>query len=375
MKFMTSLTPLQLKECFNETSIIELAESLLQVEPPHITQHVAQYSEGGKHDFYSNGDFWWPNPSTPDGLPFVQRDGQTNPGNFTAHRTSLRTMRTSTAHLAAAYHITKDEKYAQKAVEFLKVFFLDADTKMNPHLLYAQAIPGVCPGRGIGIIDTLHLVDVPVAIELLKNSQAMGGHVYEGLQGWFASYLHWITTHPQGIEEMDHPNNHGVCWNVQAAMFAKFTNNTEIMELCRKRYKEVYLPQQMRPDGTFPEELRRTKPYNYSCFVVDNMVNICQILSTKEDNLWEFTLENGTSIKTAIDYIVPFIEDITTWPHHKDVQYFDEFPAAMPFLLFAGAAYGRENYLGLWTKLAQKTQGEEMRRNIAVRQAYIWLCS
>jgi len=367
------MTQDQLNTCFNKESILALAESALATAPPHVTEHIAEYSEGGAHDFYSNGDFWWPNPNTLDGLPFVQRDGETNPGNFVAHRVALRTMRTNSANLAAAYHITKDEKYATKAVEFLKTFFLDAKTKMNPHLLYAQAIPGICPGRGIGIIDTLHLVDVPVAIELLKNSTAMSPDVYSGLQQWFADYLHWITTHPQGIDEMNHSNNHSVCWNVQAAMFAKFTNNTEIMELCSKRYKEVYLPDQLRIDGTFPEELRRTKPYNYSCFVVDNMVNICNILSTKEDNLWEFVLPDGRSIKTAIDYIVPFMENISEWPHHKDVQYFDQFPAAFPFLLFAGVAYNNEQYLKLWTELAKKAQGDEMRRNIAIRQAYIWL--
>jgi len=373
MKFLTTMTQGQIETCFNKDNLLALAEAALNVTPPHVTLHKARYSEGGPHDFYSNGDFWWPNPNTADGLPFVQRDGETNPGNFTAHRISMRTMRTCTANLAAAYHITQDEKYAQKAVEFLKIFFLNPETKMNPHLLYAQAIPGVCAGRGIGIIDTLHLIDVPVAIERIKNSTTMTQDVYDGLKQWFAEYLNWITTHPQGIDEMNHFNNHGVCWNVQAAMFAKFTDNTEIMDLCRKRYKEIYLPEQMRADGTFPEEIKRTKPYNYSCFVVDNMANICNILSTEEDNLWEFCLEDGRSIKTAIKYIVPFMFNISDWPHHKDVQYFDEFPAAMPFLLFAGAAYGNDEYLKLWAELSKKPQGEEMRRNIAVRQPYIWL--
>ena len=373
MKFITTMSQNQLDTYFNKQNIIALANLALTTPPPHITAHIARYSEGGPHDFYSNGDFWWPNPDTPDGLPYVQRDGETNPGNFTAHRISMRVMRTSVAHLAAAYHITGDEKYAAGAVEFLHTFFLNPETKMNPHLLYAQAIPGVCHGRGIGIIDTLHLADVPVAIERLKNSHALTPCVLDGLRQWFADYLAWITTHQQGIDEMNHPNNHGVCWNVQAAMFAKFTGNEEIMDLCRRRYKEVYLPGQMKADGTFPEELRRTKPYNYSCFVVDNMVNICQILSTEDDNLWEFTLSDGRGIKAAVDYIVPYIVNIDEWPHHKDVMYFDEFPAAFPFLVFAGMAYGNDEYFRLWAELNEKPQGEELRRNIAIRQVYNWV--
>jgi len=374
MKFLANMTKEQVDACFNRDSILALADAALKTEPPHVTQHKAPYSEGGPHDFYSNGDFWWPNPDTADGLPFVQRDGETNPGNFIAHRVSMRTMRTCVANLAAAYHITKDEKYAEKAVEFLATFFLNPETKMNPHLLYAQAIPGVCAGRGIGIIDTLHLIDVPVAIERIKNAAAMATDVYNGLKQWFVDYLHWISTHPQGIEEMNHFNNHGVCWNVQAAMFAKFTQNEEMMALCRKRYKEVYLPDQMHVDGTFPGELKRTKPYNYSCFTVDNMVNICHILSTEADNLWAFCLDDGRGIKKAVEYITPFMFNIDSWPYHKDVQYFDEFPAAMPFLLFAGVAFGNEDYLKLWTELAKKPQGDEMRRNIAIRQPYIWFC-
>ena len=373
MNFLFPVTQQQAGNIFDTNEILNLANDAIHTPPPHITAHVAEYSQGGVHDFYSNGDFWWPNPSTPDGLPFVQRDGETNPGNFTAHRTVLRQMRTCVAHLAAAFGITGDEKYAVKAVSFLHTFFLNPATKMNPHLLYAQAIPGVCHGRGIGIIDTLHLVDVPVAIEKLKCSQAMTNEVYNGLQQWFADYLHWICTHPQGIEEMNHPNNHGICWNVQAAMFAKFTGNQAIMELCRKRYKEVYLPEQMQPDGSFPKEIARTKPYNYSCFTADNMANICQILSTEEDNLWEFSLPDGRGMKIAVEYIVPFIADINTWPHHRDIQYFEEFPAAFSFLLFAGLAYGKDEYLQLWAELAKKPQGQELRRNIAVRQAYNWV--
>ena len=373
MDFLTKLSPEQLKLCFDESQIIAKADAAINITPPHITDDRAERSMGGPNDFYSDSDYWWPDPDKADGLPYIRRDGETNPDNFNKHRASMRIMRTCVANLTAGYCISENEAYANKAVTFLREFFLDEETKMNPHMLYAQAVAGLHHGRAVGVIDTLHLIDVPVAIGRLKNSSAMTAEIYNGLRKWFEDYLHWMSTHEQGIQEMNARNNHGVCWNVQAAMFAKFTQNTEMLEFCKKRFVEVYFPNQMAQDGSFPHELARTKPYSYSCFIVDNMVNVINILSTKECNLWEFSLEDGRCIKQAVEFIVPYMEDISTWPYNKDVQYFEEFPAAMPFLLFAGVAFQREDYLKLWAKLAKKPQGEEVRRNIAIRQPYIWL--
>jgi len=372
MDFLIKMPASQRDKCINHAEIILKAEAAIKVTPPHITDHTAPLSQGGINDFYSSADYFWPNPDTADGLPYIRKDGETNPGNFVAHRYSMRTMRTCVAYLAAAYHITSDERYAVAAIRFLREFFLDDATKMNPHLLYAQAIPGICHGRGIGIIDTLHLADVAVAISTLEWSPSMPADVSKGLHEWFAAYLNWMTTHPQGIDEMNTNNNHTVCWSVQAAIFARYTGNKEVIDLCRKLYKEVYLPDQMATDGSFPREIDRTKPYIYSCFIVDNLVNICHILSTKDDNLWEFSLPDGRGIRKAIDFIVPYMTDISKWNYHKDVLHFDEMPPAMPFLLFAGAAYGRDDYVDLWTELAKKPQGDEMRRNIAIRQPYNW---
>ncbi|WP_199616360.1 alginate lyase family protein [Paenibacillus alkalitolerans] len=144
--------------------IIVKANRSLNAPLMSITDHPAKRSAGGKHDYYSNGDYWWPNPDTPDDLPFVRRDGESYPGAFSAHRKALRSMRSHVANLTAGYALTGQRTYAEKAAALLRTFFLDESTRMNPHLLYAQAIPGVCMGRGIGIIDTLHLIDVPASV-------------------------------------------------------------------------------------------------------------------------------------------------------------------------------------------------------------------
>lgn len=360
-------------ELFDKEWIVRHADASLKAEPVHITDAVARMSEGGIHDFYSNGDYWWPNPETSDGLPYIRRDGESNPNNFDSHRLTLRSMRTHIANLAAAYQYTGSEAYAAKAVRFLKEFFLDEETLMNPHLLYAQAIPGITPGRGIGIIDTLHLVDVPFAAEALKASPSMTEEIYDGLKRWFAEYLSWMSTHKNGIEEMNADNNHSVCWFVQAAAFAWFTGNEDMLQFCRQRYKEVLLPEQMAADGSFPRELARTKPYGYAIFVLDNMAALCHILSTPEDNLWQFELADGRGIRKGLSYLYPYMNDKSSWPYPPDVEHFDGWPAKVPSLLFAGLAYGENAYIELWKRLDPDPTDMEVRRNIGIRQPILFV--
>ncbi|MFD0678885.1 MULTISPECIES: alginate lyase family protein [unclassified Paenibacillus] len=358
---------------FDDEWIRKHADASLAACPIHITDAVAPQSEGGPHDYYSNGDYWWPNPDTSDGLPYIRRDGESNPGNFDSHRMFLRSMRTHVANLASAYVISADEAYAQKAIQMLCEFFLDEATKMNPHLLYAQAIPGICSGRGIGIIDTLHLIDVPAAIEALQASPSMTKEIYLGLKQWFSDYLVWMSTHENGIEEMNADNNHGVCWFVQAAAFARFTGNEDMLSFCRQRYKESILPDQMAQDGSFPRELARTKPYGYAIFVLDNMVTLCHILSTPEDNLWTYELPDGRGIAKGLSYLFPYMKDKASWPYPPDVEHFDGWPAKVSLLLFAGLALEQEDFIELWTSLDPDPLDMEVRRNIAIRQPLLWL--
>jgi beta-galactosidase len=353
--------------------ILRLAGEALEMPPVSITYYKAKLSEGGIHDFYSNGDYWWPDPNKADGLPYIQRDGQSNPDNFSDHRLALRQLRNAVAALAAAYALDGREEYARKAVTLLKVFFLDEATRMNPSLLYAQAIPGRVSGRGIGIIDTLQLAEVPLAIMAIDKSEAMTPEIRAGLKKWFADYSEWMTTHPYGVNEMNAANNHSVAYMVQLATFAKLTSDAEKMELYRKRYKEYFLPKQMAHDGSFPQELRRTKPYGYSVFQLDNMAILCQLLSTANDNLWTFTLPDGRGIQKGMEFLFPYLKDKTQWPYPPDVEHFEAWPVRQPSLLFAGYALGETKYIELWTSLEPDPADLEVRRNMAVTQPLLWL--
>jgi hypothetical protein len=353
--------------------ILKAAAAAMSLEPVAITTLRAKLSDGGPNDFYSNGDYWWPNPNTTNGLPYVQRDGQTNPENFTAHRQAVRQLSDAVAALGAAYKITGDDRFAKKSAALVKVFFLDEKTRMNPNLQYAQAIPGVSPGRGIGIIDTLHLVEIPKAVEAMEKSPAFSPEVLSGLKKWFADYVAWMTTNKNGHDEGNAGNNHAVAFWLQVAVFAEFADDEKNLAECRRRFTDVFIPKQMTNDGSFPAELRRTKPYGYSIFQLDNMVTLCQVLSTPENDLWNFTTPDGRNIHKAVEFMYPFLADKSKWPHKPDVQAWDDWPARQPSLLFAGIAFDENKYLDLWKKLPADPTNEEVRRNIAITQPILWL--
>ena len=226
--------------------ILKAASAALGIEPLTITKFRAKLSEGAANDFYSNGDYWWPDPTKPDGLPYIQRDGESNPDNFSQHRLAIRDLRDAVAALAAAYKVTGDDRYVTKAVELLRVFFLDPQTRMNPHLKYAQAIPGKSPGRGIGIIDALHLIEVPLAIQAMQKSPAFPPEVLAGLKQWFGELAEWMVTSKNGQEEAATKNNHAVAFYLQLAVYASFTGDEAKLAECRRQFKEVFVPE---PDG------------------------------------------------------------------------------------------------------------------------------
>ena len=358
----------------DRTRILKAADAALTLQPLSITQFRASASPAGPHDYYSNGDYWWPNPAKPDGLPYIQRDGQSNPDNFNSHRIALRQLRDAVAALGAAYKITGDEKYATKAAGLLRVFFLDPETRMNPNLQHAQTVAGAFPnGRGIGIIDTLHLIEVPVAISAMQKSPAFTPEIQSGLKSWFHDYLDWMITSKNGKDESVTKNNHAVAFWLQAAVFAAYTGDLERLAECKRQYKDVFIPGQMAPNGSFPAELKRTKPYSYSIFNLDNMTTLCRVLSTPDDNLWVYELPDGRGIRKAMAYLAPYLADKSTWPLKPDIQAWEGWPTRQPSLLFAGIALNDPQYLDLWKKLRPDPADEEVQRGVYVTQPVLWI--
>jgi hypothetical protein len=351
--------------------LLRAGQRYLKEQPVTITASHSPRSAGGLHDFFSEADYWWPDPKNPDG-PYIQRDGMSNPENFLEHRRAMVRLSVQVPALAGAYLASGDRRYATHAARHLRAWFLDPKTLMNPHLRYSQAIHNLNTGRPTGVIDTIHLVEVARATSVLEPSGALSAAERAGIRKWFADYLTWLTTHEYGTKERDAKNNHGTCWVMQAAEFARFTGNAEVTAYCHDRWKNVLLPGQLAPDGSFPEELRRTKPYGYSLFQLDVLSTACQILSTARDNLWTYELPDGRGMGKALAFMVPFIADKKRWPFKNDVMYWNEWPIRQPALIFGGIALDRPDYISLWKTLEPEPTVEEVIRNFPVRQPILW---
>ena len=353
--------------------VLAAADAFLLEPPITITAFKAEKSAGGIHDYFSQADYSWPDPAKLDGLPYVNRDGWSNPDIFSRHRWAMVRLARGVGALGAAFKITGERKYADQALVHLRAWFVDPATRMNPSLLYSQAILGSVTGRGVGIIDTIHLIEVSATVEILVARGAMPAPDAGPITSWFRDYLTWLTTSPFGIDERDRGNNHGTCWVMQVSAFARMLGDRDTLDYCRTRFKTWLLPNQMFEDGSFPLEMRRSKPYGYSLFQLDQLATVAQILSTPADNLWSFTLPDGRSLRKAFDFMVPFIADKSKWTLPVDVMFFEYWPVRHASLVFAGLAYGRPQYIDLWKRLPADPVMTEIQRNMPVRYPVLWI--
>ena len=294
--------------------IVETATNYLDSVPITVTAAFCDRSEGDLHDFYSEGDYWWPDPNNPDG-PFIRKDGQTNPENFIAHRKAMIRLSQVVGIQTSAYLLTGDQKFATATQKHLKAWFVSPNTRMNPSLNYVQAIKGRVSGRGIGIIDAIHLIEVAKSIEILEANDQLSQDFVLEIKNWFGEFVTWLTTHKYGIDEMNTKNNHSTCWVMQVAAFAHLTDNTEVLKLCRNRFKTVLLPNQMAKNGSFPLELKRTKPYGYSLFNLDAFMTAAEILSNENENLFEFSTAQGLNLELGSEFLFPFVKNKSSWPY------------------------------------------------------------
>ena len=316
------------------------ADVAMEEEPLSVTQAKSPASSGNPHDYFSEGPYWWPNPEDPDG-PYIRRDGEYNPDRFDTHRNMVEDMSRNVLVLAQAGYYLDNEAYTERAVEHIKVWFLNEDTMMNPHLEYGQAIRGVCEGRGIGIIETRILMSVVFAGCFIRESGKYDGEISQ-LKQWFAQYLKWLNESEKGIEEKMWFNNHGIWWTAQALSFAAFTDNKPLMEEFYDHYKKNIISKQLNSDSAFGDELGRTRSYTYSLFSLQACAIICEIARTQGVDLWSYETEDGRSLKRAYEFIYPGFENIFTWKYNQ-ISLHECFSESLGFQL-AGLRFNKPEY-------------------------------
>jgi hypothetical protein len=288
------------------------AESAL-FEGPYSVTFKNNVSPGGtKHDYMSRGPYWWPDSTKPGGIPYIRRDGVRNP-EAGIDRNQFGGLVNSTRTLALAWYFTGEKKYAVKAADMLRVWFLDTATLMNPHLEYAQSIPGVTNGRGIGIIDFRGMYTLVDVISLLKNSGALNDEELTGINMWFSDFFIWLTTSSNGKDEDNAKNNHSVAYDVIVSSIARFLGNDEyairkISEIPLRRIDPM-----IEADGRQPEELTRTNGWGYSVMNQNQFFDAGEIGLKIGQNIFEYKNPEGGSLRRALDFLIGYIGKKEDW--------------------------------------------------------------
>lgn len=294
------------------------AKKALKTEIRPIVAKEAVPPSGDKHDYVSQAPYFWRNPKTPDGFPYIRKDGERNPEikRFPDHDL-MDDMIAAVERLSVAYYFTNKDEYAVRAGEILRMWFLDAKTKMNPNLEFAQAIPGVNTGRGIGIIETRGLTRIVDSIGLLEDSKSWTKADQKGLQEWFDKYLIWLTTSKNGRDEAAAKNNHGTYYDVQVVSFALFAGKTDFAKKQLENVSKKRIETQIASDGKMPLELERTKSWNYSTMNLEGFVTLAELGENVGIDLWNFQTKDGRGIRRTIEFLYPFLNTENKWKYEQ----------------------------------------------------------
>jgi Alginate lyase len=321
-----------------------------------VTHKTITAPSGSKQDYMSFAPYWWPNPNTASGLPYVHRDGEVNPErDHVSDRKGLDAMVRGVTALALGYFFTEETKYADRAAELLRAWFLNNETKMNPHLKYAQVVPGRTQERGYGIIETHHFPALLDAIAILSRSGAWTKADDKQVKLWFSDYLQWLLQSPQGRHEAFANNNHGSWYDVQIAAYALFMGRYEIGKSVLGDFGAKRIAAQIESDGRQPLELARTRAWNYALFNLEALFKAAAIAQRTGIDLWNFET-NNRGIRKALDWLIPFALGEKKWPY-KEIAAFEPHKLG-PLLRIAALRYREPAYERMITKLPKITGGE-----------------
>jgi len=331
------------------------AQQALTAGPFSVVSKGVTPPSGDKRDYMSQAPYWWPDPARPDGLPYIRRDGERNPeiNKITDHRV-MDQMVAAVETLALAYYLKGDEAYAEKATRLLRAWFFEPATRMNPNLEYAQGIPGVNTGRGIGLIETRGLTRVVDAVGLLAGAKAWTETDQRGLQDWFDMFLRWMLESKHGREEAAAKNNHGTYYDLQVVSFALFIGKRELATNTLKTARQKRIAAQIEPDGRQPLELARTRAWSYSVGNLDGLMSLARLGRSAGVDLWNYRTADGRGIRKALDYLTPFALGEQKWTY----QQLGEWPpqTLFPLLRQAAIRYPDQQYHALLSKLPKVSE-------------------
>jgi hypothetical protein len=286
-------------------AILKTAAAKLEQKAPSVTEKKMLAPSGDPHDYMSLSTYSWPNPDTPDGLPYVRRDGQTNPEALQTDMGRFRHLASVVPTLAWAYFLSNDERFATKGIQFVRTWFLDPDTLMNPHLRYGGYIPGVVDGRNYGLTDVKSIRFILDTIGLLRASPEWSDADEKGMLSWVDEYLDWLLTSKFGRKECAAPNNHGTWYDAQVLACALFVGRQDAIAKVEESSK-LRIAAQFDPQGAQPEEMVRTRALQYCMMNLHGFFEIATMLSTAGIDIWKFEAKDGQSLRRAAEWLAPY---------------------------------------------------------------------
>ena len=336
------------------------ADDALQRAPSSVMDKKLVPPSGDKHDYLSYSRYWWPNPDTEDGLPYVRRDGVVNHKLIAnGDRMTIGMLYEDVEALALSAYLLGDERCGEHAVAMLHAWFLSPDTRMNPHLRYAQAVPGRAEGRSPGVIDTRHFLRIIDAALLLRETGHLNDENLLGLQTWFTEFLEWLLSSELGRGEGAAKNNHGAWYDAQTAGLALFVGKPELARDIIHDVAQTRIPQCIEADGSMPEELKRTRSLHYSLFALSALATAARLGEHVEVDLWDRESVSGERLRAALDYAAPYTLDQEAWPHPMIADYAISDRQSQLFYLAASRADDPE-YLGYLELAPKRFQGRHL---------------
>jgi hypothetical protein len=309
--------------------LIKEAYKYIDMDPVSVMQKEVTPPGGSKHDYTSLSKYWWPDPKSKDGLPYIRKDGLINPETKNiSDDENLGNLIKAVENLSLAYYVTNETKYADHAALLLRVWFLDEETKMNPNMNFAQFVPGKSDGRGSGIIDTHGFPVLIDALGLLESSKSWTKDDEAKIKLWFSQYLDWLINSKNGKDEAKAKNNHGSWYDVQVVSIAFFLDKKDIAKKYLEDVKTKRISVQIQPDGKQPFELERTTSWQYSVFNLDALTRLGILGEKVGVDLWNYSSPEGGSIRKALDFVLPYSLDVKGWkfPQIKELKTSSLFP-------------------------------------------------
>ena len=299
-------------------SLLHKANEALKLKPVSVADKPQTPPSGDCQDYLSFAPYFWPDPTKKDGLPYVRRDCQTNPENLDNRSDKLRLKRMAhiTETLALAYYLTRNESYAEGSALQLRTWFLDPATRMNPHLNYAQVVPGLKEGRSFGVIDGHYLLPALDAATMLSASRDWTAEDRDNLVLWMKAFLGWLRTSKNGRKAAQSRNNHATLYDVQVIHIAFFVGNIELARQTADRAKKRCIAAQIRPDGSQTFELQRSESFFYSQYNLKALFKLAAAAEHLGVDLWNYQTWRGAGIRKALDFLMPYLQDSEKrWPY------------------------------------------------------------